>query len=201
MSHKYGLLVALLCLFASCECERYQCPGYSANPVPPGGIFRYRNAQTGTPLSIEVSSKDFSEPYGKNETVLAFSCQNDCMATASVEAATVTTAGAPPISLKLNMASYYEGRTYSNTQLHYLLNDMESAFTLQPELQAGHTGEDGSWYADTLREVNTGLKVYPRVLIQTRKTSGGGDAIVKTYWDTDGLVGFGLANGDTFWRE
>lgn len=202
MSRQTALLaMALLCLLASCECERHQCPGYAYNPVPAGGSFRYRNAQTGASLSVDVRNKRFSEPYGKDETVLAFSCQNDCMATADIDAATIMTIGLPPLSLKLNLTSYYQGSTYSNTRMHYVLNDMESTFIIQPDLQSGHTAEDATWYADTLKEVNTGLKVYPMVLIQTRKTTGSGDAIVKTYWDTNGLIGFKLANGDIYWSE
>ncbi|WP_157977144.1 hypothetical protein [Taibaiella helva] len=195
------LAVALLCLFASCECERHQCPGYDHDPAPTGGSFRFRNAQTGTALTIEVRNKNLSQSYGKDETVLAFSCQHDCMATAEVNAATTMTVGAPPVSLTLNLVRYYQGKTFSNTRMHYVLNDMAGTFILQPDLQAGHTAEDGTWYADTLREMNTGLKVYPRVLIQTRKATGSSDAIVKTFWDTGGLIGFALANGDVYWSE
>lgn len=202
MPYKLFLLAASLCLLASCECKRYRCPGYMSGPEVPEKITYYRNAQTGARLSLETNYKDISAPYGKDETELTFSYrQNDCMATADITAG--ATAGTPAIHLQLNLTSFYVGKTYSSSRLHYILNGMEGTFNIQSGPQPAHVQENQEWYPDTLRDVNTGLAVYPGVLIQTSKSAAGSsDAVVKTYWSNNGrLIGFVLADYTTYWNE
>lgn len=203
MPHKLFLLAASLCLLASCECKRYRCPGYAAGPELPEKTTYYRNAQTGARLSLETHARDISDSYGKDETELTFSCrQNDCMATAGITAGAGAAAGTPAIHLQLNLTSFYVGNTYSSSRLHYILNGMESTFNVQSGPQPYHVQEDHEWYPDTLRDVNTGLAVYPGVLIQTRKSGAGSDAAVKTYWSSNGrLIGFVLADNTVYWSE
>lgn len=195
-----GLLpLALLLFLVSCECKRFQCPAFPGNAWIPDNSFTYRSASSADELVFQVVQKDLSNSYGEDETVLSFSCkENDCRATANLQAS--TTSGHTNRTLQLHFTNNYQGKTFSNTQLHYTLDEMEGNFTVNPGLQPGRIAATEAWYADSVKSVNTGLTVYPEVLIQTRKATGNATAIVKTYWYNEGkLIGFALENGTAYW--
>jgi hypothetical protein len=191
--------IVLLLLLYSCECKRYQCPAFPGNAWLPYHNITYRSASSAGELVFQVAQKDLSNSYGEDETVLSFSCkENDCVATASLKAHTAP--GTAGRTLELHFTNNYQGKTFSNTRLHYVLDGMEGGFTVNPGLLQSRTEATEDWYADSIRSVNTGLTVYPEVLIQTRKATGNSGAVVKTYWQAEGkLIGFALDNGQVYW--
>lgn len=194
------LLLLPLPLIHSCECERHQCPAFPDNTWLPVSRASYRNASSSSDVIVlNTTQRKLSEQYGKDETVLSFSCQsNDCVATADFQAA--TTAGTRNLTLQLHYINDYQGKIQGETRLHYTLNDMEADFIAAPAIHPITTTNIQGWYADSIRSVNTGLTVYPEVLIQTRKPIGNNNAVVKTYWCLRGeLIGFAFEDGTTYW--
>ncbi len=196
-----GLLcLASLLLLYSCECKQFQCPAFSGNAWIPNNSFTYRSSTAADEITFQTVQKDLSERYGEDETKLSFfTCrESDCIATARLQARAATANR----TLQLQFTNNYQKNNFSNTQLAYNLDGMENSLTVNPGVQPSRIEPTETWYADSIKSVNTGLTVYPEVLIQTRKATGNTNDVVKTYWHTGGkLIGFALGNGITYWLK
>lgn len=188
---------------ASCECEKYECPAFSQkdnnNWLPQKETLVFESETSSKNIVVDITSKALSEKYGERETTLAINCNsNDCYATAEIIGNTQSMAGQAQMNLSINVVNTFDENKLVQSTLHYAFGNMNSSFSIQPTLLSnGPLGNDR--YADSIKDMNTGTRIYPNTLIQSIVPNNATE-IIKTYWcEGFGLIGFVDRTGERYW--
>lgn len=198
------LLAAILIAGSGCECDKYKCPAFSDQHdqawLPQNNKIIYRSGSS--VITFSTGTKDLSRAYGEDESVLSFSCkQNDCLASAKVQAGSDAVWGGANLSMAIDITNTFLKKDLMASRLEYTIGDMQAGISIYPQLQASDNAGSYTLYADSVLDINTGTRIYPAVLMQTRKPVGGAK-ILKTYWyEGAGLIGFADSSGTCYWLQ
>jgi hypothetical protein len=176
MKLRAAMVLVTIITSASCTCEEYACPAFSAqdaaNWLQDRSATTFQDARGSRRFVFVEQERKLSSAYGEDQTSIAFNCrQNDCFATAAVQGTLNRTNDRIPF--RVDIVNNFYGNKHVALKLNYTLGDMSGSFLVMPQFSPqGNTEKTVHREKDSIAgSIRLGSVDHTHVVIQSRNMS------------------------------